>query len=105
MVRAIKQYNEIVQVTRITDAYQDDNGNYVPGSSQVFEIKCGIILNGGGKTIKGTDGLDVVFNYRLRIPLSEPKLEYGDVLRVVGTEFNGKLLGYQQGQLHALGWV
>jgi hypothetical protein len=106
------QYPHILKFDIITGGSEeiDENGDtvIVPGATTIIEVKCRFEPNATGEIIISNDGMQLNFGWIVYLPLSQPEVEFGTVIRGYnGDDYfaSGVVKRYSEGQLNARAWV
>lgn len=106
---AVKQYPYTLQVLVQTPAYQDENGNWIPGTEQWVEhSKCRDEAGKGNKII-GEDGNEYDYSFLVQMPKGTAKLNSGNQIKVLTKNLvqraTGTIIYSRKDQLHTRAWV
>jgi hypothetical protein len=93
-----------------TAPYEDENGDYVPGTSAGWEkvCKCDIVPNGEAQTIQLEDGTQKEYAYVVYLPKECEDIELGTLVKfeAFGKQSKEhKVLGFHRYQLQCKLWV
>lgn len=111
MARII-QYPHYLFVTEATEAYQDEDGNWVGGGTQlVLKTKCREETNGKGLLVQVAGGEFKLFSSLIQCPEGTSRIQEGTEIVVSDDEsgnevrIKGEVLKCDKGQLHTRLWV
>lgn len=102
MVR-VKQYPDTLYITRVTDGYQDAEGNWIDGFKEYLEFPCRFFPNTKGNIISTENGGNYYFRYQIALPKGTENIKVGDTYKRGDKE--GVIAQFEIGQLHSLAWV
>lgn len=108
----VKQYPHYLFVTVSAGATQDDNGNWVGGTSgNVFKAMCREETDGRGSEVEIAGGRFVRFTSMVQLPLDTGVIAEGTTVLIAnnadgsGVRVKGEVLKFDKGQLHSRLWV
>lgn len=108
----MKQYPHFLYVHQVSEATQDENGNWTDVTdSWVLHSVCREVTNGRGTMINGSDGKAIIFSSVVQLPSTCESIKEGTEIRACNTEnvddirVSGKVLKFDIGQYHRRLWV
>ncbi|MBV5348854.1 hypothetical protein JZU61_04260 [bacterium] len=109
----IKQYPHFLFVHVVSEAVQDDQGNWSdPSDKWVLHSICREETNGKGSLINGVDGKAITFSSNVFMPKTAQKIKDGTEVLVSETNdpagtvrIKGQSLKFDVGQLNCRLWV
>lgn len=102
----IIQYPHTLTATIQTDAYQDDDGNWVEGTTETRTEECRAEPNSAGKMITGADGTQIVFSWMVYLPQGIQIIPNGTSVSITSSPVaTGKVLRFSNGQLNTRIWL
>lgn len=114
MVADITQHPHIIEgetENPVTDAYQDNNGDWVipePGMKETISCAGRAVPNGTGSKFKGVDGQLLEFDFLVYLPQDCPEFAEGQMIIVkdgAKTIEKGAIQRFFRGQMNAMLWV
>jgi len=104
------QYNHIATITtQSTDATQDADGNWIPGTpASSVDQKCRAESSSGNGYIKGVDGTKIDYSWIVYFSKDVPFINTGSQITVMnGTEkvLTDTVKRFSRGQLNARVWL
>lgn len=104
----IVQYPHILTATITTDAYQDENGNWVPGSTSTRNEICRAEPNSTGRFIIAADGEQIYYSWMVYLPQGVGFIQTGTDITIAwnGDQIvSGKVQRFSNGQLNTRIWL
>lgn len=102
----VKQYPHKLTATIVSGSTQDENGNWVPGTSETKEADCRAEANGRGDIIHLSDGSQYVFAWIVYMPKgATPIPEGAEVTATSSPAASGQVKRFSQGQLNSRLWL
>lgn len=102
----VVQYPHTLTAKIISESYQDDDGNWMPGGVSTRQITCRAEPNGSGRQIQLADGSLITYSWIVYMPKATQPLPNGIVVAVDSSPSAlGKVLRFSQGQLNSRLWL
>lgn len=104
----VKQYPDHIEVKITGKPYQDENGNWVPGETVLFESECRAEPNSGNVIIRSESGEDIRFDFKVYMPLTSTVIPTGASVKIIkhdGREIKSTIKRPSNGQLNSRLWV
>jgi hypothetical protein len=104
------QYPHTLTATIVSDAHQDENGNWVPGASYTRQIECRAEVKspsiGGAGLISTSDGRMVAYSMVVYMPRGTDPLQEGVSVSInCMPPVTGNVLSFSKGQLNSRLWL
>lgn len=92
------------------DQYDQDTGKWTKGQDgQLIAAPCRATPNGSGRKEKNKDGQMVDYQFNLAFPVEIDDIDNNTEVTLTDASGKvlkeGRLLRFQRGQLHCLGWI
>ena len=111
MARVV-QYPHYLFALETTDDHRDEDGNWIPGTTEmVFIGKCREETNGKGSQIQLAGGTFHVYSSLIQLPKGTRKIAEGTKIAVTDDQngedvrIEGDVLKFDPGQLHSRLWL
>jgi len=105
----VRQYPHTVSYSISAPAVQDNNGNWVPGHVDTFELPGRLETNGAGRVIQSSDGKDIIYSAVVYMPFGEGRVPANTPVTVRDEDGNvigsGNNLLFSKGQLNRRLWL
>lgn len=108
----IEQYPHYLFILETTETYRDDDGNWIPGSTELRYIgKCREETNGKGSQIQLAGGVFHTYSSLVQLPKGTRKISEGAIVKITNDQLGederiqGEVMKFDQGQLHSRLWV
>ena len=99
------QYPHILTATIVSGSVQDDDGNWIPGTSESVELPCRAEPNGSGRFINLSDGSQYMFAWTVYFPKGTAPIPDGAEVSITSSpEAKGNVRRFSQGQLNSRLW-
>lgn len=105
----VKRYPDHITLTKNIEPTQNATGDWVEGSGTADSLSsvCRFQPAGANNVIRGQDGVDVRYDYKVFLPSTSFLTEYGDIVTGLysGNAINGTVKGHHNRQTHTVLWV
>lgn len=108
----IEQYPHFLFALETSETYRDDDGNWIPGSTQLGYVgKCREETNGKGSQIQLAGGVFHTYSSLIQLPKGTRKISEGTKVVVANDQsgederIQGEVMKFDQGQLHSRLWL
>jgi len=90
--------------------WDEENGGWTDGQQgEEVELRCRAVPNGSGKQALNKDGVSIVYAFDLAFPAGTPNIPADTLITITGLDnvklFEGRILRFQKGIYHSIGWV
>jgi len=103
------QYPHNIEVLNREEPVQNTaTGKFTVAAPSTFNSECRAEPNGKGSSIRGADGIEIVFDFVVFMPLTNVILKYGSKVTLTlddGSIYSGTLKRQHNGQLNSRLWV
>lgn len=103
------QYPHKLVLNTTASSSQDNEGNWQPGSSSSVEVTCRAEPNAKGSVLKGADGVNVVYDWTVYMPLPVADIAAGTMVEIQDINGNkigeGKVARFSRGTFNARVWI
>lgn len=108
----IEQYPHYLFSLETTEAYRDDDGNWIAGSTQLMYVgRCREETNGKGSQIQLAGGEFRMYSSLVQMPKGTRKISEGVDVVITNDQLGedermkGEIMKFDQGQLHSRLWL
>ena len=105
----MKRYPDDITITQHPEPEQDKNGNFItPEGVVTFTTECRFEPATGNNTVKGDDGSEIIYSYKVYMPSTNNHFEFGDNISGTthsGFSITGKVKRQFNRQKHTEIWV
>lgn len=104
----VKRYPDHITVTKVQEPTQNNDGDWVmPTGVNSFSSKCRFQPAGKNNVIRGRDGDEIFYDYKVFLPKITDTCKFGDTATGIceGSDFTGTIKGFHNRQTFVEIWV